>query len=268
MSPSHVPDPAAATQTRCPGVDLAAASSLVYAQGVEPLFVTVSGAHLYGFPSPDSDLDLRGCHRLPLPALWSLDPPADETVERKLDLNGQEVELVSHDLGKYLRLLVKNNGYVLEQVFSPLVVTGAEFLSELRPLARRCVTRGHYHHYRGFLATQRRLLDKQQPKRLKAVLYAYRVVLTGTHLLQTWEVEAHLPTLAARYGLPDMPDLIAQKRTELAPAGDLDWAFHGARLRALEAELDRAHRESALPDDRDRAAANRFLLAHRLGAAG
>lgn len=24
-----------------------------------PLFVTVSGAHLYGFPSPDSDVDLR-----------------------------------------------------------------------------------------------------------------------------------------------------------------------------------------------------------------
>jgi predicted nucleotidyltransferase len=24
------------------------------------LFATVSGAHLYGFPSPDSDFDLRG----------------------------------------------------------------------------------------------------------------------------------------------------------------------------------------------------------------
>ena len=26
------------------------------------LFVTISGAHLYGFPSPDSDCDLRGVH--------------------------------------------------------------------------------------------------------------------------------------------------------------------------------------------------------------
>ena len=24
------------------------------------LFATISGAHLYGFPSPDSDFDLRG----------------------------------------------------------------------------------------------------------------------------------------------------------------------------------------------------------------
>ena len=29
------------------------------------LFATISGAHLYGFPSPDSDYDRRGCHVLP-----------------------------------------------------------------------------------------------------------------------------------------------------------------------------------------------------------
>jgi uncharacterized protein len=29
------------------------------------LFATISGAHLYGFPSPDSDYDLRGVHILP-----------------------------------------------------------------------------------------------------------------------------------------------------------------------------------------------------------
>ena len=26
------------------------------------IFATISGAHLYGFPSPDSDYDLRGVH--------------------------------------------------------------------------------------------------------------------------------------------------------------------------------------------------------------
>src|SRR5438876_10386636 len=161
---------------------------LVEGQQYAPLFVTVSGAHLYGFPSPDSDVDLRGCHLLPLRAVVGLDLP-DETIERKLDLAGVEVELVSHDVGKYLRLLVKNNGYVLEQIFSPLVVTGHGFLEELRPLARRCITRHHYHHYRGFLATQRKLIEKQEPKTAKAVLYAYRVVLTGIHLLRTGEVQ-------------------------------------------------------------------------------
>ena len=40
--------------------------NLVEGQSYRPLFVTVSGAHLDGFPSPDSDVDLRGCHLLPL----------------------------------------------------------------------------------------------------------------------------------------------------------------------------------------------------------
>src|SRR6516162_9692440 len=144
-------------------LELAELRRLVEGQQYRPLFVSVSGAHLYGFPSPDSDVDLRGTHLLPLREVVGLDLP-DQTVERKLDLTGVEVELVSHDLGKYLRLLVKNNGYVLEQIFSPLVVTGQGFLDELRPLARRCITRHHYHHYRGFIATLRKLLEKQDPK--------------------------------------------------------------------------------------------------------
>lgn len=48
------------------------------------------------------------------------------------------------------------------------------------------------------------------------------------------------------------------------PATGLDWASHDTRLRALEADLDPAHRESPLPDDGDRAAVNRFLMDHRL----
>jgi predicted nucleotidyltransferase len=247
-------------------LDLAALRQLVEGQQYRPLFVTVSGAHLYGFPSPDSDVDLRGCHLLPLSDVVGLDLPA-ETLERKLDLAGVEVELVSHDLGKYLRLLVKNNGYVLEQIFSPLVVTGQGFLDELRPVARRCVTRHHYHHYRGFLATQRKLLEKQQPKVLKTLLYAYRVLLTGIHLLRTGEVEANLPRLAREYQQPFLEQLIAQKQREKGPAPDLDWAWHDANLRELEALLDRAYQESPLPEERDRQAVHRFLVDCRLGRA-
>ena len=46
-----------------------------------PVFVTISGAHLYGFPSADSDFDLRGVHLLPLEEVVGLDP-GRETVEK------------------------------------------------------------------------------------------------------------------------------------------------------------------------------------------
>jgi predicted nucleotidyltransferase len=62
-------------------LDYAALGALVAKLDYDPLFVTVSGAHLYGFPSPDSDIDLRGCHRLPVRALIGLDVP-QQTLER------------------------------------------------------------------------------------------------------------------------------------------------------------------------------------------
>src|SRR6185369_14541359 len=85
------------------------------------VFVTVSGSHLYGFPSVDSDYDLRGSHLLPGEAFWGLDDPV-ETAEPKVETEVGLVEIVSHDLRKFARLLLKRNGYVLEQLTSPLVV--------------------------------------------------------------------------------------------------------------------------------------------------
>jgi predicted nucleotidyltransferase len=53
---------------------------IVAAQPYPLLFATISGAHLYGFPSPDSDYDLRGAHVLPLNAVVGLEV-RDETVQ-------------------------------------------------------------------------------------------------------------------------------------------------------------------------------------------
>ena len=231
-----------------------------------PLFVTVSGAHLYGFPSSDSDVDLRGCHQLPLREVVGLDLP-NLTLERESDLRGTEVELVSHEIVKYLQLLLRNNGYILEQVFSPIVVLGQAFLDELRPLARGCITRHHYHHYRGFYATQCKLLAKENPKRAKPVLYAYRVLMTGIHLLQTGEVEANLLKLNEHFRFGFLDELIARKvEGENISVGDLDWTFHERRLAELEAQLDRAFAESPLPDDRDRKPISEFLVSLRLNS--
>jgi predicted nucleotidyltransferase len=42
------------------------------------LFAAISGAHLYGFPSPDTEFDLRGAHVLPLEQIVGLEV-RDET---------------------------------------------------------------------------------------------------------------------------------------------------------------------------------------------
>jgi predicted nucleotidyltransferase len=231
------------------------------------LFWTVSGSHLYGFPSADSDIDLRGAFAAPIPRLLGL-RPSPETHEVKDTFAGREAEAVAHEAGKYLRLLCRHNGYVLEQVFSPLVAHGADFLAELRPLAARCVTRDCHRHYRGFLQTQRKLLDKEPVLKAKTLLYAYRVVLTGVHLLETGEVVAHLPTLNERFRLPFVPDLIARKASaEFGTLTGEDAAFHRAQLDAWEGRLDRAYEASKLPEEPPVEGVDRFLIGLRLGPA-
>ncbi len=247
-------------------LDLAPLAPLARSLGHRPVFVTVSGAHLYGFPSADSDIDLRGAHLLPLEKIVGLQR-AHETIEKNLDHHGVEVELVSHDLGKYLRLLVKNNGYVLEQIFSPLVVLGQEFLDRLRPVAAGCITRNLYHHYRGFLQTQLKLLEKEDPKKVKTLLYAYRVLLTGIHVLRTGTVEANIQRLNESHRLDFIDELIAHKKSaERVRADRLDWTFHRQKLAEIEAELEDAFKESTLAERPSLQSVHDLLVAERLAA--
>src|SRR5665213_3799785 len=95
------------------------------------LFVTISGAHLYGFPSPDSDYDLRGVHVLPLPEIAGLEI-GRETIELSGLHDGLEVDLVTHDARKFFLLMLTKNGYVLEQLYSPLVVRTTPEHEELK----------------------------------------------------------------------------------------------------------------------------------------
>src|SRR4051812_2489854 len=113
------------------------------------MFVTVSGAHLYGFPSPDSDYDLRGVHLVPARGLLGL-LPVRETVELSGVHEGLEMDLVTHDAGKFFGLMLKKNGYVLEQLYSPLVLVTSPEHEELKEIGHGCVTRHHAHHYFGF----------------------------------------------------------------------------------------------------------------------
>jgi hypothetical protein len=99
------------------------------------LFATISGAHLYGFPSPDSDYDLRGVHLLPLEQVVGL-KAGQETVEKSGIHDGLEIDLVTHDAKKFFGLMLKKNGYVLEQLLSPLIVYTTPEHEELKARPR------------------------------------------------------------------------------------------------------------------------------------
>ncbi len=225
------------------------------------LFATISGAHLYGFPSPDSDFDLRGVHLLPLLDVVGLDP-GQETVEKSGIRDGMELDLVTHDAKKFFTLMLRKNGYVLEQLLSPLVVHTTPEHEELKSIAADCITRHHAHHYLGFAATQWKLFQKESPPRVKPLLYVYRVLLTGIHLMRTGEVQANLLTLNESARLPYIDELVERKLSGPEkgnlPAADMD--FHTKEYERLVSELEQAHESSQLPEKPNAAKALNDLL--------
>jgi uncharacterized protein len=233
-------------------LDLDELRRVVAGQPYPLIFATVSGAHLYGFPARDSDVDLRGAHLLPAADVVGLRRGPD-TLDRTWTQHGAEIDLVTHDLAKFCRLLLQRNGYVLEQLLSPLVVTTGDVHAALVELSTGCLTRHHAHHYRGFAHTQHGLYAKTGE--LKPLLYTFRVLLSGIHLMRTGDVQAHLPTLAD--DLPEAPaylgDLIAAKAAaEHATLSAVSGAPRAGTLDAditrLHTVLDHAQETSTLPD--------------------
>ena len=92
-------------------------------------------------------------------------------------------DLVTHGLRKFVRLMLRRNGYVPEQLLSPLIVHTTDAHRELAALAPGVLTGHHAHHYRGFGVTQWRLFEKTGE--LKPLLYTFRVLLTGVHLMRS-----------------------------------------------------------------------------------
>jgi len=136
-----------------------------------------------------------------------------ETLQSDGWRDGVELDVVSHDLLKFARLLNSRNGYVLEQLLSPLIVTTSPLHKALKDLAPSFITSNHAHHYLGFAATQWDLLQKDAPPRVKPLLYVYRLILTGIHLMRTGEVEANLLRLNEEFNLPYVPELVARKKS-------------------------------------------------------
>ena len=213
------------------------------------LFATISGAHLYGFPSQDSDYDLRGVHILPIREIAGL-TPGPQTIESTGIREGLEMDLVTHDVHKFFSLMLRKNGYVLEQLYSPLVVHATPEHEELKEIGKGCVTRYHSYHYFGFGETQWKLFEKESPRRVKPLLYVYRVLLTGIHLMRTGKIEANLLTLNEHFKLPFIGELVRRKLEgpEKSKLPDADIAFHRSEYDHLRGELQTAHETSTLPE--------------------
>ena len=106
------------------------------------------------------------------------------------------------------------------------------------------------HPYLGFAATQWKLFRKEDPPKVKPLLYVYRVLLTGIHLMRTGEVQANLLNLNETSKLSYIDELIKRKLAgpEKGRLDATDLEFHAREYERLVAELEAAIEKSTLPE--------------------
>jgi predicted nucleotidyltransferase len=150
--------------------------------GIRILYACESGSRAWGFPSPDSDYDVRFIYAHSAAWYLTLDDGPDMLsfpVDDELDLGGWE-------LRKTLKLLRGANAALFEWLQSPVVYReAAGFRAALKPLLPACWNpRAGLHHYLGQL---RRGVEEDltgEQVRLKRLFYALRSALAARWIQQ------------------------------------------------------------------------------------
>lgn len=213
------------------------------------LVVSLSGAHAYGFPSPDSDLDLKAVHIAPTRALLGLGEP-----ERSADflevMDGIEIDYTSNEIGMVLAGVLQGNGNYLERILSAIPLRTSSEHASLRPLVQDALSRRMWRHYAGFAKNQLDAVRSADEPAAKSVLYVLRTALTGTHALLTGELVTDVGLLIDEHGFGHARALIEKKRagerTLLSPSDKEAWLSDLERLLAL---LEQARGRSCLPEE-------------------
>src|SRR5262249_5832090 len=127
-------------------------AALEQVEGVRIVYVVESGSRAWGFPSQDSDYDVRFLYVRPMDAYLTIVPARDVIeypISDALDLNGW-------DLRKALGLFRKSNPSILEWLHSPIVYRDRfGVASRLRDLEPVYVTvRSSLYHYLSLAKSQ------------------------------------------------------------------------------------------------------------------
>lgn len=219
-------------------------------QNIKILLACETGSRAWGFPSPDSDFDVRIIYCHPKDWYLNLMEPKD-SIDLMFDDN--MIDITGWDLRKTLRLLLKSNASVLERIQSPIVYQQSEsFVQEINTLAPQYYSRiATIHHYLGLAKKCFADIDKQPEFKLKKFFYALRAAVNCIWILDREEV----PPIVFQEALAriEIDSALVARINELIAlkATQSEAYFHSGEaelVKFIKKSIKRAQREStALP---------------------
>lgn len=150
-----------------------------------PLFLTVTGSHMWGLSGPESDVDIRGIYALPTMALVDLDQPRDNQ-QGKIPGN-PDLDYQVYEIAKVFRMLMLGNGNIVEMLLSPTTFFSHQEHAHLwQKLGQDFLTQDLARYYMGYYQGQRQ--RGMATRGGKALVYAYRELMAGTYLMGTGSI--------------------------------------------------------------------------------
>lgn len=215
----------------------------VNAQGATVLLAVESGSRAWGFPSPDSDYDIRFLYVRPRDWYLSLAPGRDVIEYPIVD----EIDLNGWDVRKALNLLLKSNAVVSEWMLSPIRYRSDDpFVAKLGALADDLLNPRAlaYHYAKSGKTAADRWLDGDEAVPVKKYFYALRPALTIRAIRINPAVRPPM-NLQALIAVSDVPaNLVAQIDGLVEAKARTNERSNGTRLPEIDAlirdELGRA----------------------------
>lgn len=160
--------------------------------GVRVLYAIESGSRAWGFPSPDSDYDVRFLYVHPRDWYLSVNEARD-VIEEGVD--AMDFDVAGWDLRKTLRLFLKANPALWEWLVSPITYRDEGGVAErLRAIAMESYSlKALAHHYLS-IAREKERRTVASKARVKAKKYVY--VLRPLLALRWLDENASLPPMA------------------------------------------------------------------------
>lgn len=169
-------------------------------ENIEILYAVESGSRAWGFPSKDSDYDVRFIYRREKDWYLKLEKTADH-LEFPIDA---QLDICGWDLDKTLKLLQKSNPALLEWLHSPIVYQAdPQFIIELSTLSEKNLNEQRLiYHYLHMADGNYREYLKKEYVRIKKYFYVLRPVLACM-----WIKEYHQRPPVEFEKLLELPDL-------------------------------------------------------------
>jgi len=211
----------------------------------KPLFVMVAGAHNFGFPSHDSDWDIRGVYQCPTKELFGLRKKVDQPTFEYMS-EAEKLDVSIDEVGHFMKIVSESNGNRIEWPHSNLMIYTSSEFPKLKEATFSTLSKGLLNHYLHFARDMWE--GKTKEEGVKKDLYALRVYMSGISLFEDGVINSNINQLNKKFGEDIVDQMIKIKaQGEKTNSNGYDREALEKIISGLDARLLRAAENSTLP---------------------